>query len=124
MANDLIGSAGLYYGDEEGSKIDMLLANLVLSSTVKKFVRAKQSIQTGTEEPIKIGELTSLGWAMFINRSTTGTIHLKRAVGVAAFASLKPGEFAVFRFYSDITAPYAVAEDAVSNLDFLIFEGD
>lgn len=124
MANDLIGNASLFYGDQEGTTLDLTIVNKTFSNTLLKSVHAKQSIQLVTEEAIKIGELATLGWAIFVNRSTTGTIHLKRANGDPAFATLKPGEFAMFRFYNTVTAPYAVAEDAVSNLEYLIFESD
>ena len=86
----------------------------------KKFIGCKQNIGT-SEEAITLGEVTSPGWAFFINRDETNFIELRVATGGAKFAKLKPGEFAFLRLGSGAQAPYAIADTAACQLEYKIF---
>lgn len=84
-----------------------------------QYIRQKQSIGT-SEEAIVLGEITTPGWAMFINRDSTNFIELRVATGGAKFAKLKAGEFALLRLGSGAQVPYAIADTAACVLEYLI----
>lgn len=120
MANEFTLSANLTYEDSEMDDPISLAVNELLDSVVtKKFIHAKQSIGT-SEEVIDLGELTAIGWALFINRDTTNFLSLKTGTGGTIFAKLKPGKFAMFHFGSGVTAPCAIADTAACQLEYLI----
>lgn len=120
MANELTLNASLSYDDSEDSEILLEIADKLVSVSTKRFIHHKQSIGT-TEEAIVLGEVSgSLGWGLFINRDSSNYISLKTASGGTIFARLNAGEFAFFRFGSGVTAPYAVADTAACQLEYLI----
>lgn len=120
MANEITLNASVAYEDSEDSDESLGIANLLASVASKKYIKHKQNIGT-SEEAITLGEATSPGWAMFINRDETNFISLKVATGGAIFAKLKPGEFALLRLGSGAQAPYAIADTAACQLEcFLI----
>lgn len=119
MANELLLNATLGYTDSEDADESLQIADLAASVSTKKYVKAKQNIGI-TEEAIGLGEVTSLGWGLFINRDSTNFIDLRVGTGSTKFAKLKAGEFAFFRFGSGITAPYAIADTAACQLEYII----
>lgn len=121
MANELTINANLTYEDSEGTSLPALaIANLLASLATKKFIWAKQNIGT-SEEAISLGEVTSPGWAFFVNRDETNFINLKVATGGAIFAKIKPGEVALLRLGSGAQAPYAIADTAACQLEYQVF---
>jgi hypothetical protein len=123
MSQEVTVNASLEYSDSEGSECPPLeLTNFFANVTTKRFVRLKQNIGT-SEEAIKLGELTTLGWAMFINRDLTNFINIKVATGGAIFAKLFPGECCgPLRLGSGAQAPFAIADTAACQMDVLIIE--
>lgn len=119
MANELTLTAVLDYVDSESASLGLLVRELSVSIATKKYVMMKQNIGT-SEEALKLGEITSLGWALFINRDTTNYIELRVATGGTKFCQLLAGEPALFRFGSGITAPYAIANTAACQLEYLL----
>lgn len=87
----------------------------------QKYQQGFQNVGT-SEEAINLGDVSTLGWALFINRDTTNFISLKTATGGTVFAKLPPkGGCALFHFGSGVTAPWAVADTAACNMEYLIF---
>lgn len=119
MANELTLNASLVYADAESSDVDLALADVLANVGTKKFTKAKQNIGI-TEEAINLGEVTSLGYALFVNRDPTNYLELRVATGGVKFAKLRPGKFAFFEFGSGITAPFAIADTAPCQLEYLI----
>jgi hypothetical protein len=118
MANELTVNASLAYEDSEGSDVSLAVADDLVNVSTKKFIKAKQNIGT-TEEAIGLGEVTSLGWAMFKNCDATNYIEIKTGTGGTVIMKLLAGECAMFRFGSGITAPYAIANVACQ-MEYLI----
>ncbi len=119
MANEITLSGSLAYSDSEGSSLSLALSALMATAATKKFVYAKQNIGI-TEEAIGLGEVTSLGWALFINRDATNFIELRVATAGTKFARIHPGKFALFFIGSGITAPFAIADTAPVQMEYLI----
>lgn len=119
MSNEITLNASLAYADDESADLALEIAEALASVTTKKYIKAKQNIGT-SEEAIGLGEVTSLGWALFINRDPTNYIELRTGTGATKFAKLRPGKFAFFEFGSGITAPYAIADTAACQMEYLI----
>ena len=87
-----------------------------------RYTKNNQSIGT-TEEAIQLGEVGTLGYAIFINRDETNYLEIRSASGAGNdIIKLKAGELAMFRFGSDVTAPYAIANTSACVLEYLIIE--
>lgn len=121
MANELTLTASLTYEDSEDASVSLALTDLIASVASKKYIKHKQNIGT-SEEAIVLGEVTSPGWALFINRDETNFIELRVATGGAKFAKLKPGEPAFLRLGSGAQVPYALADTAACQLEILLIQ--
>lgn len=120
MAQELTINASLAYSDSEGSDLSIEIADLKPNVSTKKFVHAKQNIGI-TEEAIGLGEVTSLGWAFFKNLDSTNFLSIKTGTGGTIIMKLLAGESAgPFRFGSGITAPFAIADTAACQMEYLI----
>ncbi len=119
MANELTLSATLAYADAESADEALQIAELKANVAALKYIKHKQNIGI-TEEAIDLGEVASLGWGMFVNRDATNFLELRVATAGTKFVKLKPGEFAFFRFGSGITAPFAIADSAPVQLEYII----
>lgn len=71
---------------------------------------------------IPLASLGSLGWAMFKNNDSTNYVDILVATSSTDVLRLYPGEVALFRFGSGITAPAAIAHTATVLLQYLILE--
>jgi hypothetical protein len=121
MANTATISATLFYDDSASDEQVLQIVDLSASIATGKYIKHKQSIGT-SEEAIVLGECTSPGWCMFINRDSTNFITLKVATSGAIFAKLLPGEFALLRLGSGAQVPFAIADTATCILESLILQ--
>jgi hypothetical protein len=119
VSNELTLSASMAYEDSEGSAEDLAISQLIASVATKKFLKYKQNVGI-TEEAILLGEVTSPGWAIFVNRDLTNFVELRVATSGAKFAKLLPGEFAMLRLGSGAQAPYAIADTNACQLEYFI----
>jgi hypothetical protein len=120
MARELTVNAGLQYEDSEESETSLVIEDLVVNVSTKKFAHVKQNIGT-SEEALDLGEITSLGYAIFVNRDSTNFVTLKTGTGGTVIIKLLAGEVALFRFGSGVTAPFAIADTAACQLEYVIF---
>lgn len=120
MANEITVTGSLAYEDSENSDESLSPADFLLTVANKKYVKHKQNVGTA-EEAVDLGELSALGYALFINRDTTNFIELRTGTGSTKFAKLKPnGGFAIFHFGTGVTAPYAIADTAACQMEYFI----
>ena len=81
-----------------------------------------QNIAAGAHEALDMGELTTAGYAQFTNLDSTNYVE----IGIddtgtfEPLVKLKAGEAAILRLTTN--APYARANTAAVDLDYLIFE--
>lgn len=91
---------------------------LTVSGT--KYVKNVQNIGTSIEA-LSVGDLTTPGFMLAINRDPTNYVELFDSIGsVTPFAKLKAGEPCLVRL--GCTAPAAKANTAAINLEYLIIE--
>lgn len=120
MANEITLSGTLEYEDSELSEAILAITGKLASVSTKKFIHHKQNVGI-TEEALDLGELTALGWSMFVNRDSTNYVEIRSATGAGNdIIKLLAGEFALFRFGSDVTAPFAIANTAAVQLEYVI----
>jgi len=122
VADEIRVQSSLVYDDSESRPVSIQIPEFLKSIATKKFIHHKVSVGFAAEEAIPLGECTSPGWAMFVNRDATNFINLKVATGGAIFAKLLPGEMALFRLGSGAQAPYAIADTAACQLEYLILQ--
>lgn len=120
MANEVTATGSLSYADSESADEVLSITEKLATVATKKYIKAKQNIGFAAEEAIALSEVTSPGWAFFINRDSTNFISLKVATGGAIFAKLLPGEFAFLRLGSGAQAPFAIADTAACQLEYLL----
>lgn len=120
MANEVELNASLTYADSEFADEVLQVLEAKASVSTKKYVKAKVSVGT-SEEAIDLGEVTSLGWSMFINRDATNYLELRSGTGASNdIIKIPAGMFALFHWGSDVTAPYAIAPTAACQMEYFI----
>ena len=97
-------------------------SSLTVNWTGNLYVAHRQSINHLAAVAIDLGQCPVGGWGMFINRDATNYIELRQASGASDFCRLNAGEFAMFRLSPDMSAPFAIANTAPCDLDYLIME--
>ena len=122
MANEFTFLASLSYLDSELTSLALAIPqNLQKTITTKRYFQGKMSVTT-TEVAINLGTLTTLGYAIFLNRDTTNFIELRVATGGTRFARLDATNgFWLGKIGSGITAPFAIADTAACQMDYLLF---
>lgn len=121
MANELTLNATIQYSDATGT-IDQLQAgpNLQVTVTTTIIARLKQSVGFASAAALNLGNVASLGWVMIKNLDPTNSVNILTGTGGIVFATLKPGEFCMFRFGSGVTAPFVQALVAACVIDVLL----
>lgn len=125
MSNELSVTASLQYTNAAkniASKSLAIQASL-FSITGANYAAGTQSVPTtagGTAIPV--GNLTTLGWAMFKNNDATNYVDILTAASGTAFARIMPGEILLMRITPAMTAPAALAHTAPVEMEYLILE--
>jgi hypothetical protein len=83
------------------------------------YVKKTQNIGT-TEEAINLGDITTPGYFVAVNRSTTYNIRIRPATAVADLIVLEPGDVCCFRMYA--SAPFCIAITGSAELEYLLIE--
>jgi hypothetical protein len=128
MANELTLSASVSYVDPDGSEFSVVIENLLKSIATKVFARNKVTVGT-SEEAIPFGDIAApFGYALLLNWDQTNYVEVRMASGASndnicldpASTDGVPG-FAIFKFGSDVTAPYWIANTSSCRCEAIIF---
>lgn len=120
MSQELTLNASLAYADSGGTEDGISIIDFIANVVTKSMTRYKQSIPT-SEVPIVLGDLSSLGYAIFVNRDITNSISLRVTTGGSIFAKLRPnGGFAFLELGSGAQIPYAIASGDTCLLEAMI----
>lgn len=121
MANELTVSGSIVHNNQTPTVTwSVTSLNVTMAGTV--LIAGRRSIGT-SEEALTLGEVATLGWAWFKNIDATNFVEIRSATGAANdIIKIKAGEFALFRFGSDVSAPFAIADTAACLLDYVIFQ--
>lgn len=120
MAQEITLSASLAYSDSEGTSDSLAVSALQVSVTTKRVTKLKQNVGI-TEEPINLGDVSSVGFVMFVNRDATNFIQIKTSSGGIICGKLLPGEsYGPARLASGMQGPYAIADTAPCQMDVFV----
>ena len=122
MANELTLSGSITFNDTDEMAS---VSALNVSMTGTRFIHMRKSINYAAEEALDLGELSgsSLGWFYAKNLDSTNYLEIRSGTGASNdVIKLKAGEFCLFRWGSDVTAPYALANTASCLLEYRIYE--
>ena len=120
MANEFSFTAKVAYADSEGADFEFGIEQIAATIGTKRYLHAKQNVAI-TEEALNLGDVTTLGWFLGVNRDTTNFLSIKTGTGGTIFARLNPGLPALFRFGSGVTAPFVIADTATCQLEYALF---
>ena len=122
MADELTISISATYAKGNASERSWSKTAKKIAISGNPLVANIQSIGT-SEEALALGEVSgSLGWAYFENLDDTNYVEIRSATGASNDIIRVDARAAVlFRFGSDVTAPYAIANTAAVLLDYVIF---
>lgn len=121
MANELTVSVAMRF--EKSSVIaDIAYGSLQFTVSGSRYIEHVQNVGT-SEEALRLPESgATLGWCLLFNMDATNYVEVYTATSGTAFAKLKAGEPAVFRFGSGVTAPFIKANSSACNVRVLIIE--
>ncbi len=121
MANGVTLNASLVYG---GNNVVISEATVNLSVVVtgngQNARKAFSAIVADTAIPL--GSVTTPCWLYMVNNDPTNFVTIKRAVGGATIAKLKPGWFCLLPLDPGITVPSTAADTAPCSVDYAILD--
>jgi hypothetical protein len=115
-------SASISY-EKDDATFERIISDLQANVTGDNFIHHKQLIGTA-EEALVLGEVSGgLGWFLARNLDETNYVEIRSATGASNdIIKLLAGEFALFRWGSDVTAPFAISNTAAVLLEYFIVE--
>ena len=118
MANELTVSCSMRFSksSREASKS---YSGIQIDVSGTKVTRLEQTIGTD-EEALDIGDIGTAGYIICKNLDDTNYIEIRPGSGAADLIKLKAGEVAMFRLA--LNGPYAIADTAACDLEFLLIE--
>jgi hypothetical protein len=121
MADEITVTGRMLYSDSESAATFLQILELTPNVATKKFSHFKVSVGT-SEEALPLGEATSPGWCLLINRDATNYVEVKTGTGGVIFGKMLAGEFCLLRLGSGAAAPYAIANTAACQVEGLIVQ--
>ena len=122
MADEITVTMSITYAKGNVASFSRALTAKKVTVSGNRYVLNIQNIGT-SEEALGIGELSApLGWAWFHNLDDTNYVEIRLGTGASNdMIRLNAKEAALMRLGSDISAPYAIANTAAVDLEYLIF---
>jgi hypothetical protein len=120
MASELRPKGQLGLVTSEGADEALGDLDAVFTILTKKYGKVVHNVGI-TEEALKLGEVTALGWFFFRNLDLTNYVELRHATGAANdIIKVPPRGFAMFHWGSDVSAPFAIANTAACQCEYLL----
>lgn len=124
MSGTITAFASLSFVNSTGATAVQAIPSTKFTTAGNHFETSIFNVPTtagGTAIPLG-GVATAGGWFFFQNNDLTNNVDILTGVNGSAFLTLKPGEFAIGRFNSAVTAPAALAHTAAIDLEYLILD--
>lgn len=119
MSNEVSINATVQYSDSEDSDAVLQVLDLLVTVASKKFTRLKQNVGT-SEEALLLGEVTSLGIIVLVNRDPTNFVKVKESSSGIVIGKLHHGIPMIWPVGSGISAPYLQSDTAACQVDVLV----
>jgi hypothetical protein len=84
-----------------------------------RFIQMRQSVGT-SEEALDIGDIATGGYFIAVNRDATNYVEIRSGTGATDLVRLNAGEVCMFRMSADSSAPYAIANTASVDLEYIL----
>ena len=120
MANEITISGSLS-GTKPGAVENFSVSGLTVTMTGTDYVKLTQTVGT-SEEALVMLDAGTPGFCVIKNLDATNYVEVRQGTGVADLIRINAGEFALFRFAADATAPYVIANTAACIVEYLLFE--
>jgi hypothetical protein len=122
MAEELkIGTSFSYLKD--GMSLSLALSALAVDVAGDGAIHTRQNIGFAAEEALLVpADIATLGYCIVVNRDSTNFVEIRPGTGVQDMIVVRPGKFAVFEFAPGVTAPYAIADTAAVEIEFILLE--
>lgn len=121
MANEITLSINITFA-KGGSEESFRAADAMkIDVTGSRFMHNRQEIGT-SEEAIDIGDVSTGGYFVAVNRDVTNFVEIRSGTGTTDVVKLKAGEACAFRMSADSNAPFALADTAPVELEYLLIE--
>lgn len=118
MANEITLTAKLLYA-KGGTSVSLGVEGLAITVSGSRFIHHRQQIGT-TEEALDLGDLATGGYFVGVNRDTTNFVEIRSGTGATDLVRLNAGEACAFRMSGDASAPFAIANTAAVELEFIL----
>lgn len=118
MANELTVSCSLRFS-KSGREVSKSYSGIQVTVSGDKWVFGVQEIGT-SEEAIDVGDIGTAGFMICKNLDATNFVEIRPGSATADLVKMKAGEPAMFRLA--LNGPYAIADTAAVDLEFLILE--
>ena len=120
MANELTLSGSVVYEDSLNQADSLGISDFIASSDGQLIAHLSQLIGTDPKE-IELGGVEDIGYAIFVNRDPTNTIHMQVGDGGAKFARLLPAKgFCILYMGDDAQVPFAYSTTAPSKQEYFL----
>lgn len=119
MAQELAMSATVAYEDAFGVTATIDIPDILRTLSTKKVLHTKQSVGT-SEEALALGDISTRGVLVLINRDETNFVNVKVATGGAIFAKLLPEGWCIVPLGSGAQSPYAIADTAECEVEIFL----
>lgn len=118
MADEFLGTVSAKLKD---GRLNALLSKLDFTTSPSILKAAVLEHNVGiTEEAMKLGELTALGWCLIVNFDPTNYVSILASTGGLNIIRVPPASGELFHFGTSVTAPYLIANTAPVNVAYLI----
>lgn len=122
MADELKQSLSITFQKGNGRKLEIAYGpkKITVSGTVS--IQGMQVSVATSEEAIPLGEVTAAGALLIVkNMDDTNYVEIRDATGSSNdVVKLPAGEMAMFRFGSDVTAPYWIANTGACLVEYTL----
>ena len=119
MANEITLTASLAFAK---NSVSVQLAKTGASVTVtgNKYYSGMQTVGFAAEEALELGDISTGGFCIIINRDATNFVKVRPGTGAADLIKLKAGEPAMFRMQA--TAPFVIADTGNCVIEVMLIE--
>jgi len=118
MADELTLRVSLSF-TKDGTTAELALPPTTYDVAGTKPLKNRQEIGI-TEEALLLGDAGVGGFLFAINRDDTNYIEIRPGTGVADLIRLEPGDPCLIRITDDATAPFAIADTAACELEYVL----
>ncbi len=120
MAAEVTINLSLSYADANGVRRELAVRGFLGSPTDLKPSHLTQTVHT-TETVLKLGDTTTPGWVLLVNRDEDNFVSVKCAASGTIFGKLLPGGGPLLVYLgSGAQAPVAVADTDDCEVELLV----